>query len=146
MRHHSHEQTTCVCNKRHVSAEKRKIHLTKQVEFTDRMPVNLLEPKCRENPRRSKVYLHLAKHLSWRTGDPKSPWKKKHLPPFCWITSIKWTNPANNYSFYVDIKTVFHLLSTGSSNFSNNVMLGNVEFWHVGNGDVANPRNIKDIS
>lgn len=40
-------------------------------------------------------------------------------------------------------KTVFHLLSTGSSNFSNNVMLGIGIYWHVGNGDVASPHNRK---
>lgn len=54
--------------------------------------------------------------------------------------------PCQQLQLLRGIKTVFHLLSTGSSNFSNNVMLGNVEFWHVGNGDVANPQNIKDIS
>lgn len=55
--------------------------------------------------------------------------------------------PCQQLQLLRGIKPYFTvLLSTGSSNFSNNVMLGNVEFWHVGNGDVASPRNIKDIS
>lgn len=121
VKHSSRKQTAGVYNKGHLSAKQPKIHLTKPVDFNDRLCANLLEPMCRENPRRWKRDLHRAKYLSWRTSDPKSPWTKKRLPPFCQITCIKCTKPCQQLQLLRGI-TVFHL-STGNSNFSNNVML-----------------------
>ena len=120
MKHGSRKQTTGVYNKEFILDS-----TSYKTKGFQRSAVcqNLLEPMCRENRRRWKRYLLRAKYLSWRTSDPKSPWKKKRLPPFCRITSIKCTKPCQRLQLLRGWnKTVFHL-STGNSNFSNNVML-----------------------